>query len=74
MSEPALIVHVHDSVNSQLVGHSGCEYTSPPQPRREALALVAVLLGCPPEAIDDHQQTWTQSIAGGRRTITVTTS
>jgi len=74
MSAPPLIVHVHDSVNSQLVGHPDCQYTSPPQPRRDALALVAVLLGCPREAIDEHQHTWTRPIAGGRRTITVTTT
>jgi hypothetical protein len=66
-----VVVHVRDHVNAALAGHDGCEYTSPPQHRVQALALVALLLGCPAQLLDGRA-TWTASIAGGRRTITLT--
>jgi hypothetical protein len=69
IAEPGLhIVDVRDRVNAELGGHTGCAYTSPPQPREQALVLVAALLGCavaPPAAHD----TWTRAVAGGQRTI-----
>jgi hypothetical protein len=65
-----VVVHVRDQVNSDLAGHGGCQYTSPPQPAEQARSLVALLLGCPAHAVD-AQHSWTQPIAGGRRTITL---
>ena len=44
-----VVVHVRDQVNRTLAGHDGREYTSPPQHRADALALVALLLGRPAE-------------------------
>ena len=45
-----VIVVVRRVVSAALAGHAGCSYTSPPQPREQALALVALLLGCPTTA------------------------
>ena len=62
------VVDLRDDVNAELAGHAGCAYVSPPQPREQALALVAVLLGSavvPP----DNRDTWTRAVAGGQRTI-----
>jgi hypothetical protein len=62
--------HIHDAVNAALTGHDGCEYTSPPQPHAQAVALVRLLLGRPvPPTAGAHS--WTVSIAGGRRTISL---
>jgi hypothetical protein len=66
-----VIVRVRDQVNPQLAGHDGATYTSPPQPRAQALGLVGLLLGRPTRLVDDRD-TWTTSVAGGRRTITLT--
>lgn len=41
MSPSLYIVEVDDQCNPQLTGHTGCSYTSPPQPEVQALALVA---------------------------------
>jgi hypothetical protein len=65
------VVSVRDTVNPVLAGHDGTRYTSPPQPRDQALALVALLLGRPTGEITGAEQTWTASLAGGRRTITI---
>ena len=62
------MVRVEDRVNTRLVGHAGCAYTSPPQPRGQALELVRVLLGCPPAELGAGHR-WTVAVAGGRRTI-----
>lgn len=67
-----VVVDVRDQLTAALAGHDGCAYTSPPQPRAQALALVAVLLGCPARVSDEHAASWTTSVAGGRRTITLT--
>ena len=67
-----VVVEVRDYINPVLAGHEGCAYTSPPQERSQALSLVALLLGCPSDLVDDRE-TWTTSVAGGRRTITLTT-
>ena len=40
------IVELDDQCNPQLTGHTGCSYTSPPQPEVQALALVRALLNC----------------------------
>ena len=66
-----VVVAVCDRINPALAGHDGCAYTSPPQQREHALSLVALLLGCPAHLIDGRE-TWTTSVAGGRRTITLT--
>jgi hypothetical protein len=64
------VVHVLEQTNSALAGHDGCEYVSPPQPRPDALALVALLLGCPAQPTAGRDS-WSSAIAGGRRTITL---
>ena len=58
------------SAHGTLAGHDGCEYTSPPQARPDALALVAVLLGGATHATNGITS-WTCAIAGGRRMITL---
>jgi hypothetical protein len=66
---PALVVHVEETVTPALAGHDGCTYASPPLPRAEALALVRVLIGR-----DDPigaERCWRCPIAGGRRTVTI---
>jgi hypothetical protein len=66
--EPELyVVRVRDEVDARIGGREGCVYTSPPQPRAGALALVQLLLGGPAGA--DGINDWTHPIAGGRRTI-----
>lgn len=66
-----VVVCVSDQINPALAGHDGCRYTSPPQPAEQARSLVALLLGCTTDGLD-ARHSWTQPIAGGRRTITVT--
>ncbi|MGB8875267.1 MAG: hypothetical protein WCD11_03070 [Solirubrobacteraceae bacterium] len=68
-----VVVHVRDGVNRTLAGHDGCEYTSPPQERSDALTLVALLLGRPaqPNAQGEEQVSWSCPLAGGQRTITL---
>ena len=44
---PLYVVEVDVACVASLVGHTGCTYASPPQPSRQALALVRILLGCP---------------------------
>ena len=66
-----VVVEVSDHINPALAGHDGCQYTSPPQPAEQARSLVALLLGCTPDGLD-VRHSWTQPIAGGHRTITVT--
>jgi hypothetical protein len=65
-----VVVHVRDAINAALAGHEGRAYTSPPQPHAQALALVELLLGCAAPGAEG-QRTWTVSVAGGRRTITL---
>ena len=67
-----VVVDVRDQLTPALAGHDGCAYTSPPQPRAQALALVAVLLGRPARLADEQATSWTTAVAGGRRTITLT--
>jgi hypothetical protein len=64
-----LIVEVDDHREPRLTGHPGCSYTSPPQPPEQALALVRVLLGCPPGELSAGGGSWRCAIAGGHRTI-----
>jgi len=67
-SERLVVVRVVDETNPMLTGRTPVRYTSPPQPREHALALVELLLGHPPTA-DSGQ--WRSPIAGGGRTITL---
>ena len=66
------VVCVHDAINGELAGHPGCAYRSPPQPQGDALALVGLLLGGQVRAAPAGPATWARSVAGGRRTITLT--
>ena len=63
------IVEVDDHCNPQMTGHTGCSYTSPPQPELQALALVRALLNCTQGPITIADAPWTGAIAGGRRII-----
>jgi hypothetical protein len=65
------VVRIEDSLSAALAGHEGRAYVSPPQPRDQALALVALLGGCD-AALQPDRGTWTQPVAGGRRTIELT--
>ncbi len=66
-----VVVHVRDDVNSNLAGHDGRDYTSPPQPHRDALALVELLLGRPAQPDEHDRRFWACAVAGGQRTITL---
>jgi len=66
-----VVVHVRNQVNITLAGHDGREYTSPPHPREDALALVALLLGRPAEPDGHGECSWSCPVAGGQRTITL---
>ena len=70
IDERPVVVRVRETITSVLVGHEGLEYQSPPQPRAEALALVALLLGRGGEP-QDNEVSWRCPIAGGQRTITI---
>lgn len=66
-----VVVHVRDVINPTLAGRGDVSYQSPPLSRKDALALVRLLLGRgeePPAA----EARWSCPIAGGRRTVRVT--
>jgi len=66
-----VLVHARDEVNRALASHDGREYTSPPHPRSDALALVALLLERPVQPHEHEQTSWSRPLAGGHRTITI---
>jgi hypothetical protein len=71
-SNPAaelVVVHVTDAISAALAGHEGVEYSSPPLPPPEALALVRVLVGDESPAVG--RRSWRCPIAGGQRTVTL---
>ena len=72
-SDGLFVVHGREQINLALAGRDGCEYTSPPQARPDALALVAVLLGGATHPTNGNTS-WMGAIAGGRRTITLATA
>jgi len=63
------IVEVDDQCDYRLAGHSGCSYTSPPQPAGQALALVRALLGRAQLAPEPEGAPWKAPIAGGQRVV-----
>ena len=69
MDHQLYIVELDDQCDYRLVGHSGCSYTSPPQPAGQALALVRALLGCAQLALEPDDAPWKAAIAGGKRVI-----
>ena len=71
MSPQLYIVELDDQRDERLAGHTGCSYTSPPQPEPQALALIRALLGCPPQSLDLTTQHWHVPVAGGQRVIHV---
>jgi len=68
VSGERVLVVVEESINAELAGRTGCTYVSPPQPREQAMGLVALLLGTPTPR---DGEAWTRAIAGGRRLIAV---
>jgi hypothetical protein len=69
-AEALYVVRVHDHVDARIAGHDGCAYASPPAPRDSAMALVGLLLGGDPRAVNGGGA-WTRAVPGGRRTITL---
>ena len=67
---PLVVVRVEDAIDSRLAGHVGGVYESPPQTHEQALALVALLLGCRADSGNSRER-WVAAIAGGRRIVTV---
>ncbi len=63
-----VVVEIKDAVNPILAGRGDASYQSPPQPRDEALMLVALLLGRGVQPPADEAR-WTCPIAGGQRTV-----
>jgi hypothetical protein len=64
-----VVVHVTDAISTALAGHEGVEYSSPPLPHEDAIALVRVLVGDDSPA--DGHRSWRCPIAGGQRTVTL---
>ena len=69
VSERLWAVRVEDHIDPRIAGHSGGRYHSPPQPRADALTLIAMLLGGPVDG--DATTAWSRPVAGGRRTVTL---
>ncbi len=61
---------VRESVAPALTGHEARSYASPPQPREQALELVALLLGHATEPVDG-KASWSAPIPGGKRIVTL---
>ena len=64
------VVRVQDHIDGRIAGHDGCAYVSPPASRDSALALVGLLLGSDPQAVNGGGA-WTRAVPGGRRAITL---
>jgi hypothetical protein len=63
------VVEVRESVAKALIEHEGHAYVSPPQDRRRALELIALLLGHAESPNDDCAHVWHTAIAGGQRSV-----
>lgn len=72
-SEGLYVVHVCDQTTAALTGHEGHEYSSPPQERERAIALLEVLLGRPErvKGEGEAERQWRRPIAGGQRSVTL---
>ena len=64
-----VVVHVTDAISTALAGHEGVEYSSPPLPHEDAIALVRVLVGDDSSTVG--HRSWRCPIAGGQRTVTL---
>jgi hypothetical protein len=64
-----VVVQVTDAISTALAGHEGVEYSSPPLPREDAIALVRVLVG--DDSPTAGRRSWRCPIAGGQRTVTL---
>ena len=64
-----VVVHVKDAISTALAGHEGVEYSSPPLPHEDAIALVRVLVGDDSPTVG--HRSWRCPIAGGQRTVTL---
>jgi len=64
-----VVVHVTDAISTALAGHEGVEYSSPPLPHEDAIALVRVLVG--DDSLTVGHRSWRCPIAGGQRTVTL---
>jgi len=64
-----VVVHVTDAISTALAGHEGVEYSSPPLPHEDAIALVRVLVGDDSPTVG--HSSWRCPIAGGQRTVTL---
>ena len=64
-----VVVHVTDAISTALAGHEGVEYSSPPLPQEDAIALVRVLVGDDSPTVGHRR--WRCPIAGGQRTVTL---
>jgi hypothetical protein len=69
LSVDLVVVHVTDAISAALAGHDGVQYSSPPLPQAEALALVRVLVGDDSPTVG--HRSWRCPIAGGQRTVTL---
>jgi len=69
-AESLYVVRVQDRIDGRIAGHDGCAYASPPAPRDSALALVGLLLGGDPRAVNGGGA-WMRAVPGGQRTITL---
>ena len=65
--EPAVVVHVEETISPALAGHEGVVYESPPLPRADALALVRLLIGR--DCRTAERDSWRCPVAGGQRTV-----
>ena len=69
VSAELVVVHVTDAISTVLAGREGVEYSSPPLPQQDAIALVRVLVGDDSPTVG--HRSWRCPIAGGQRTVTL---
>jgi hypothetical protein len=69
LSADLVVVHVTDAISTALAGHDGVQYSSPPLPQEDAIALVRVLVGDDSPTVG--HRSWRCPIAGGQRTVTL---
>ena len=69
-AESLYVVRVQDHIDARIAGRDGCAYVNLPASRESALALVGLLLGSDPQAVNGGGA-WTRAVPGGRRAITL---